>query len=406
MRIAPSSLRIFSAIPAANGRTSMRRLAIAGVLALLIGPACGTAHAQQAGTQERFALLIANLNYKPSVGELHNPKRDIDLIESALLGIGFPKENIVKQVDLNAAALRSVASSYMERVKAAGAGTISFFYYSGHGASAPSGTPNAGMNYILPYDLDSIDRPDLWDRAVELEKLKGILTQATEALHIIIFDACRNELKLPARGGTKGFQAISFSEESQYAQVLLAFATSPNKVAYDSVRNSDNGPYAAALNQEIAKPGIDHLHLFAHIKTAVINMTSSTQIPWTHDGFFSPLVLFMRPAPTGSPDGSPPSPEKCDVVAPAQATLEPIKWTEVSDKFYLRFKSHGYTYEQPRVTAKLVEEFERGTTHHVANGTKILAGKQHDEIAWYQYRRDAGSARTRNVVADQAELLD
>jgi Caspase domain len=395
MNNALSILRRVCVLPGSKRTGAILHLLL-GVL-VLIGPASGSAQAQQPGMQARFALLIANLNYKDSIGELHNPKRDFDLIESALVRIGFPQENIVKAVDLSASGLRSAASSYVERVKAAGAGAISFFYYSGHGASAPQGSPNAGMNYILPSDLDSIDRPDLWDRAVKLDELKETLTkEASEALHIIIFDACRNELKLPARGGTKGFQAISFSQENQYAQVLLAFATSPNKVAYDRVNNSINGPYATALNGEIDKPGIDHLHLFANIRTAVMNMTHTGQIPWTQDGLLSPLVLFMRPSPPSS------GPEKCDI-EPAPTPLASIEWSEVPDKLWIEFKSHGFTYEQPRVTAQLIEEVDDGDAHHIAEGTKILAGKQGNEIAWYRYQRDAGSARTRYVMADQAE---
>jgi hypothetical protein len=401
MRIALLSLRIFWALPVPMRRAAVPHIVLGAFV--LIGLLSGTAQAQQAGTQERFALLIANLSYnKQSVGELQNPKHDIELIERALVRSGFPRENIVKRVDLNASGLRSVAQSYAERVRAAGPGAISFFYYSGHGASAPMGMPNAGMNYILPVDLDGIDRPDLWERAVKLDEISDILTKgATEALHIIIFDACRSELKLPARGGTKGFQAISFSEQSQYAQVLLAFSTSPNKVAYDSFKSSENGPYARALDQEIAKPGIDHLHLFANIRTTVMNMTSMWQIPWWQDGLLSPLVLLTRPAASPSPQGS--APEKCDV-DPAQAKLDPIKWAEIPEKSFIHFKSHGYTYEQPRLTAEPIEEFEGGYAHEVKPGTKIEAGKQRDEIVWYRYQRKIGSARTRYVAADQADL--
>jgi hypothetical protein len=350
------------------------------------------AHAQEIKPQQRFALLIANWKYNEAVGPLRNPKRDVDRVESALLQIGFPRENIHKEENADAVSLRRTVRAHIERVKAAGPGTMSFFYYSGHGAAAP----NQGKNYVIPSGLDTMHRPDLWQQAVALEEITESLMEASEATHIVIFDACRNQLNLPTRG-TKGFEPVSLSREG--AEMLIAFATAPKTVAFDAYKDSENGPYAVALSEEIVKPGIDHLHLFANIRTAVMNLTLRTQVPWIQDGLLSLLVLHPRPSST---DQS--ATDKCDVPPTSTVAPLPIVWTDVPDRSSIRFKAQGVTYEQPRANAKLIEEVDEGITHYIANGTKISVGTQGGEVAWYRYQRDAGSTRARYVIANEAEL--
>src|SRR5262245_56340929 len=81
--------------------------------------------------EQRFALLVANLSYNPQDGELKNPKRDIDLIGSALKMIGFPESEIVKKVDVTTEELRNALIQHTLKVKSAGPNSISLFYYSG-----------------------------------------------------------------------------------------------------------------------------------------------------------------------------------------------------------------------------------------------------------------------------------
>jgi uncharacterized caspase-like protein len=177
-------------------------------LFVLVATLTDPVSAQPAAAPARFALLVANVSYQPGVGELKNPKHDIDAVQGALVAIGFPRENVRQIVNATADQLRQELQAHVDRVEAAGDGAISLFYYSGHGVAAPKGTPGASGNYIIPVDVDTTQRPDFWQRAVALDEVNGILTKARGAKHLIFFDACRNELKVPTRG-VRGFQAVT-----------------------------------------------------------------------------------------------------------------------------------------------------------------------------------------------------
>src|SRR5262245_12537913 len=89
---------------------------------------------QRATAEERIALLIGNQAYKESVGPLRNPYNDVALLASALDRLGF-KITTIK--DAGYKALETAFKAYIQQVRRAGKDTVSFFYYSGHGASDP-----------------------------------------------------------------------------------------------------------------------------------------------------------------------------------------------------------------------------------------------------------------------------
>jgi hypothetical protein len=367
-----------------------------GIVALLVVSLLhNPADAQQTASKPYFALLIANQGYSSEVGKLKNPKHDIDVVESALVRIGF---RVLTHRDLSSEQLLQEIEAHVQRVTAAGPGAISFFYYAGHGAAAPANTPGAAGNYIIPYNIDSLARADLWSRSVALDKILELLARARNAKHIVIFDACRTELNLPGRDLDKGYAPALFTQE---AEMLTAFATAPKRVAKDRVRLDDNnGPYAIALSQQLIKPGLDHLRLFSNVRVAVHKQTRAEQTPWTNDGLLQPLVLHdLPPTASGTDD--------CNIqrvdLAMRETPME-IVWREVPEKSWVLFKSHGYTYEQARKSARMIEEVSQGTAYRVARGTRIWSGSVEGQVHWYRYEREVDRERVRHVLAADVEL--
>jgi caspase domain-containing protein len=91
---------------------------------------------------------------------------------------------------------------------------------------------------------------------------------------------------------------------AQQSGVLVAFATEPGKTATDSGLGSS--PYAAALAEELVKPGQHDLLMFHNVRVAVIRKTGGDQVPWTEDGIQRPQrVLFGGQS---KPMASPPPP--------------------------------------------------------------------------------------------------
>ena len=259
----------------------MRRFLIA---LLLLGAAAATASAQ--GPQgKRIALLIGNKDYKAGVGALVNPLNDVRVVGEALKAVGFevltPVHNATRTTFLIA------THEFAAKLKAAGPDAVGFLYYSGHGIAS------LGENYLIPIDVDAPSTQLLSVAGVKQSEVLTILrNEAPNAAHYLVLDACRNTLQ-GARGG-KGFVPVG-----QQSGVLVAFAAEPGKTASDIGRGT--GPYAAALAEELVKPGQNDLLMFHRVRVAVIQKTGGDQVPWTEDGIQRPeRVLFggeSKPAP-------------------------------------------------------------------------------------------------------------
>jgi uncharacterized caspase-like protein len=135
-------------------------------------------------------------------------------------------------------------------LRAAGPDAVGLFYYSGHGAA------DGGTNYLIPVDVKTIEDGELWDQSLRLteitRKLKG---EAGNATHFVVFDACRNVLKLRRSGTRAVVQSKGFVPVVQEAGMLIAYATAEGELASDV--GSGAGPYAKVLAEEIVKPGVD-----------------------------------------------------------------------------------------------------------------------------------------------------
>jgi hypothetical protein len=220
--------------------------------------------------QSRFALLIGNQSYNESVGPLRNPHNDVTLVASSLDSLGF-KVTTLKDADYKS--LEIALKTHIQQVRRAGNDTISFFYYSGHGAS----DPETRINYLIPVDVESADDANLWTNSFELNDIVSKLReQAPEATHYVVFDACRDELRLvrqgkKALGAEKGFTPVS-----TVTGVMIAYATAPGRTASDIGQRA--GPYAAALAEELSKPGVEAVTMFRNVQLRVKQTIG--QDPW------------------------------------------------------------------------------------------------------------------------------
>ena len=252
----------------------------------------------------RIALLIGNQSYEPSVGVLKNPHNDIALLSRALEGQGYQVLPLVK--DATRVQILAAVRELARRLNAGGAGAVGFLYYSGHGAAEA----DTRRNYLIPIDAKYPGTESFWDESVRLDDILGLLNGASAAAKFVVFDACRNELRLPYRGA-KGFEPVR-----EQPGVYVAYTTAPGQPALDDGETS--GPYAAALAAEFAKPGQDHLSLFQNVKEAVYAATRGAQQPWATDGLVRRVYLTGQPQPAREK----PAPEKADEAAQAWSAVQ------------------------------------------------------------------------------------
>ena len=224
----------------------------------------------QARAEARIALLIGNQVYNPKVGLLRNPHDDVARVGTALKQLGF-EVTILKDADYRA--MDVAIKRFITDVRSKGKGTISFFYYSGHGAA----NPDTQINYLIPVDVADPNDGNLWYQSFQqndlIEKLAKLAPNAT---HYVVFDACRNELNLSgpaakAIGAEKGFVPVP-----QTPGLLIAYATAQGKTATDV--GDHGGPYARALADEIVKPGIEAVNMFRNVQIRV--KEDIGQDPW------------------------------------------------------------------------------------------------------------------------------
>src|SRR5262249_44750293 len=88
----------------------------------------------------------------------------------------------------------------------------------------------------------------------------------------------------------KGFVPVS----EYRTGVVLAFATAAGETASDE--GTTSGPYAAALAEEIVKPGYNDQAVFNAVRARVA-AAARGQTPWTHDGLVGERIVFKAAAP-------------------------------------------------------------------------------------------------------------
>ena len=99
------------------------------------------------------------------------------------------------------------------------------------------------------------------------EITRKLRTEAGNATHFVVFDACRNALTLQQPGSRAIVQSKGFVPVAQESGMLIAYATAEGELASDI--GSGAGPYARALAEEIVKPGIEAVVMFRAVQRRV-----------------------------------------------------------------------------------------------------------------------------------------
>jgi hypothetical protein len=194
------------------------------------------------------------------------------------------------------AGLYQAVNAYARRLQVAGPNAIGLFYYSGHGAA------DAGTNYLIPVDVKTTETNELWDQSLRLTEItRKLKTEAGNATHFVVFDACRNTLKLTHAGSRSLMQSKGFVPVGQESGMLIAYATAEGELASDM--GSGAGPYASVLAEEIVKPGFEAVTMFRNVQRRV--RMAINQEPYL--GFNAMGVVYLADAglPKVTPQATP-----------------------------------------------------------------------------------------------------
>lgn len=210
--------------------------------------------------EDRFALLITNLDYSGSITRLTETHRDGERMAAALEEVGFA---VTHCRDIGRTQTIRELSQLGLDVKArmdADGKPVSFFYYSGHGVNLNN------QNYILPVDLTGTTSVDVRDGAVTFEDIFNRVS--ISPLSFVVFDACRTVMS----DETKGFMR-AYEPARWMSGLFQAFATEPGKPAID------DGLYSRTLSEMMVELSEPANVLFKRVQDQVGQATEFKQNP-------------------------------------------------------------------------------------------------------------------------------
>ncbi|PRY72469.1 Sel1 repeat-containing protein [Marivita geojedonensis] len=250
-----------------------------------------------AASPERVALVIGMGAYE-TISPLANTRNDAQDIAETLEEIGF---DVTLGIDLSLTELRSVMKDFSFRSETA---DLALIYFAGHGIEVQ------GENFLIPVDARPASNIDVQRQSVSLKDMLEVVERA-RVMRIVILDSCRDN----PLGGSIDTAAVSQSTGQATDQAtrgvgglapanpdrgtLVAFAAKDGQVALDGTRG--NSPYARALMEKMAKPGLEISLMFRQVRDAVLEETQNLQEPYTY-GSLTGKPFYLSGAPQGEPD--------------------------------------------------------------------------------------------------------
>lgn len=269
---------------------SLARIAQTAIALLVFIAPAAIAQSSASPTERtsRFALLFGNARYAEA--PLRNPENDARDLARSLEQLGFA---VTLVLHADRAQMLAAVATHARRLHA---DALSVVYFGGHGVQA------GGRNYLLPIlpaggpGLSKAD--ELAARAVSLDALMAPLAAARPRFNVVVLDACRDN---PFGDGR--LQGLAPLEAPP--NTLLAFATSPGKVAYDG--SGANGTYTAHLLRHIGRRDLRIEEVFKLVRAGVLEETRGRQLPWENTALTGELALghYPRALPAAGADGTP-----------------------------------------------------------------------------------------------------
>lgn len=215
-------------------------------------------------SSKRLALLIGNCNYGGE-GQLFNCINDARALGTKLQSLGFDT-TIVEDGDKQM--MDNAIDAFSKKAKNA---EVGFVFYSGHGMQCD------GINYMIPIGTTLSSPSDIKYKCTSASYVLDKLEDFECRLKILVLDACRTNPF--AKGWYKGNDHVGLGVMSTVSGTIVAFATSPDSVAFDGF-NTANSPYTQCLLEHLDDPKLDIVSYFNKVSSSVYKLTNMKQNPW------------------------------------------------------------------------------------------------------------------------------
>jgi hypothetical protein len=211
---------------------------------------------------KRIALVVGNANYK--VRPLKNPRNDADDVSRSLKATGF---EVIDLRDATLPQMRTAVRQFGDRLVNNDVGLV---YYSGHGVEVK------GRNYFIPVNADIQREDEIADQGLDVALILEKMSTAGKGVNILIVDACRDDpFGRSFRSSSRGLAQMDAPRGT-----IIAYATSPGKVASDGDPRERNSPYTKHLVKAMQSPNKPIEQVFKEVRRAVQDETKNQQTPW------------------------------------------------------------------------------------------------------------------------------
>ena len=256
-------------------------IVVLSALGLLIG-------ADPAMADRRMALVMGNSAYK-NMTPLANAAGDARAMAELLRKAGFA---VTESID---ATQEQTTAQLVAFRKSAGEADVALVYYAGHAITID------GVHFLLPVDAGLKPGKDVdLGRGIELDADHTI---GGAAVRVILLDASRDNPLKNVSGATseKSRALMTLPPDTRTPRgVLVGYATGPGQTASDG-KKGGHRPYAKALLDNIAKPGVELQQAMRMVRDQVNRETNKSQLPWGHSALVG--EVYLDPAPE-APDAS------------------------------------------------------------------------------------------------------
>ena len=274
-----------------------------------------------------IAIVIGNNNYYEPY-KLNNAVNDATSMADVFNRLGY---TVVSEYDCDNKKYEDLLRRLESELPQYDA---SVFFYAGHGFQED------GENFLpsIECQIGEADKYTLRRNSLLLSELLDIYRKNDKKTHIAILDACRKHSQ--SRGGNDSFAPVDAPPGT-----LIAFSTSPNCAAKDSV-GGEHSVYTEALLSYIGREQLTVETLFKKVRRTVAQWTNNIQIPWEHTSL---ITNFSFNA--GQMVASPQIPYKEDVVRDAEYS----ETGEIADLIN-EIKSCDYNRQNPAIEKLLAKK--------------------------------------------------
>jgi uncharacterized caspase-like protein len=260
------------------------------VRSILLAAAVLAATGVSALADKRVALVIGNSGYK-NVAPLQNPANDATAVAGMFKRAGF--DTVDSKLDLSVVEMRRALREFGNKARDA---DVAVIYYAGHGIELD------GNNFLIPVDATLETDTDVYDEAFPLDRVL-ISVEPAKQLRLVILDACRDNPFAKRMKRTIGSRAIGrglAKVEPSSPNTMIAFAAKAGSTASDG--DGKNSPFAVALVDHLAKPGLDLRKAFGFVRDDVLKATNNAQEPFIYGSLGgNDVALVPVAAPVATP---------------------------------------------------------------------------------------------------------